>query len=62
MKVALCLIGMVGGKDNFIEQYKKIHKEPYQVMYLDLQSNPARILRNFEEVVWTGSDELTMDD
>lgn len=54
--------GMVGGKDNFIEQYKKIHKEPYQVMYLDLQSNPARILRNFEEVVWTGSDELTMDD
>ena len=54
--------GMVGGYDNFIEQYKNIHKDPYQIMYLDLQTNPARILKNFEEVVWNGDDSLNMDD
>jgi len=48
--------GMVGGKDNFFKHYKNIHSSPYQVMYLDLQSNPARILRNFEEVVWEGNE------
>jgi len=46
--------GAVGGKENFLKWYKDIHKEQFQVMYLDLQSNPARILRNFEEVVWQG--------
>ena len=54
--------GMVGGKENFLNMYKHVHKEPYQIMYLDLQSNPARILKNFEEVVWEGTDELNMDD
>ena len=54
--------GMVGGKENFLKMYKLIHKEPYMIMYLDLQSNPARILKNFEEVVWEGTDELNMDD
>lgn len=48
--------GMVGGKDNFFKQYKKIHSKPFEVMYLDLQSNPARILRNFEEVVWEDNE------
>ena len=48
--------GMVGGKENFFKHYKNIHSSPYQVMYLDLQSNPARILRNFEEVVWEGNE------
>jgi len=50
--------GMVGGKENFFKWYKEIHKEQYSVMYLDLQSNPARILRNFEEVLWK-DDEHT---
>ena len=53
---------MVGGYDNFILNYKNIHKEPYQIMYLDLSSNPARILKNFEEVVWNGDDSLNMDE
>ncbi len=51
--------GNVGGKENFLKHYKEIHKEPFQVMYIDLQSNPARILRNFEEVVWHGDDSDT---
>ncbi len=61
-KIAEEYAGMVGGYDNFIKWYKDIHKTPYQIMYLDLASNPARILRNFEEVVWNGDDSLNMDD
>ncbi len=51
--------GSVGGKENFLKHYKDIHSSPFQVMYLDLQNNPARILRNFEEVVWQGDDSDT---
>ena len=61
-KIAEEYSGMVGGRENFLKMYKHIHKEPYMIMYLDLQSNPARILRNFEEVVWEGTDELNMED
>lgn len=61
-KIAEEYAGMVGGKENFLKMYKLIHAEPYQIMYLDLQSNPARILRNFEEVVWEGDDSLNMED
>lgn len=48
---------MVGGMDNFLSLYKEVHREPYQILYLDLQKNPARALRNFEEVLWEGSSE-----
>ena len=30
-------------------------------MYLDLQSNPARVLRNFEEVLWQGDESQSPD-
>lgn len=55
-KIAEEYAGNVGGKENFLKYYKEIHSEPFQVMYLDLQSNPARILKNFESVVWEGND------
>ena len=55
-KIAEEYAGNVGGKENFLKYYKQIHSEPFQVMYLDLQSNPARILKNFESVVWEGND------
>ena len=58
-KIAEEYSGMVGGKENFFKWYKEIHSQPFSVMYLDLQSNPARILRNFEEVVWSGDGEDT---
>ena len=48
---------MVGGEENFNSLYDKIHSSPYQYMVLDLQSNPARVLRNFEEVLWQGKKE-----
>jgi len=31
-------------------------------MYLDLQSNPARILRNFEEVLYVDTDDHDLED
>lgn len=55
-KIAEEYSGMVGGKENFFKHYKAIHSEPFMVMYLDLQSNPARILKNFEEVVWEDNE------
>ncbi len=61
-KIAEEYAGMCGGYDNFIKHYKDIHKVPFQIMYIDLQNNPSRILRNFEEVVWNGDDSLNMDD
>jgi len=61
-KIAEEYSGMAGGYDNFMKWYKTIHKDKYQIMYLDLQSNPARILHNFEKVVWEGDDEEHLDD
>jgi hypothetical protein len=48
---------MVGGEDNFNQLYDQIHGKPYQYMVIDLQSNPARVLRNFEDVMWEGKRE-----
>ena len=48
---------MCGGPENFNSLYDKIHSKPYQYMVIDLQSNPARVLRNFEEVLWQGKKE-----
>jgi len=48
---------MVGGEDNFNSLYDQIHSSPYQYMVLDLQSNPARVLHNFEKVLWEGKKE-----
>jgi hypothetical protein len=61
MKIAEEYGPMVGSEDNFIKLYKIIHKEPYQIMYIDLQSNPARVLRNFEEVLWEGDQSMDND-
>jgi len=46
---------MDGGEDNFNMLYDQIHSKPYQYMVLDLQSNPARVIHNFEKVMWQGS-------
>ncbi len=51
-----------GGQENFISLYKTIHKEPYQIMYIDLQSNPARVLKNFEEVLWQGDQSHDIEE
>ena len=44
--------GNVGGEDNFMRMYKDIHSIPYQIMYLKMSENPARVYRNFEEQIY----------
>jgi hypothetical protein len=39
---------LVGGQENFLKMYDEVHSEPYNIMYLDLQSNPARVFKNHE--------------
>tara|TARA_R110000824_G_scaffold692_2_gene4311 strand:+ start:611 stop:1321 length:711 start_codon:yes stop_codon:yes gene_type:complete len=56
-KVAEEYAPMVGGDANFHKLYNMIHEKPYQYMYLDLQSNPARIIQNFDNVLWEGNKE-----
>ena len=56
-KVAEEYSPMVGGEDNFNMLYDKIHSKPFQYMVIDLQSNPARVLHNFDEVLWQGEQQ-----
>ena len=44
--------GNVGGDDSFMAMYKDIHKEPFQIMYIKMSTNPAQVFRNFEEQIY----------
>jgi len=50
----------IGGMDNFLKLYDMVHSKPFQIMAIDLTTNPARVLRNFTEVIYEGEkvDEL----
>ncbi len=43
---------LVGGQENFLKMYDEVHSEPYNIMYLDLQSNPARVFKNHEKQLY----------
>jgi hypothetical protein len=53
-KISLEFSGMFGGDDNFRKIYHKATEQRYDFLYLDLQSNPARAFRNFEEQLAEG--------
>ena len=48
---------MIENEKTFNMLYDQIHSKPYQYMVLDLQSNPARVLHNFDKVIWVGKKE-----
>jgi len=50
--------GMMGGDEKFRKIYKKATEQRYDFLYLDLQSNPARAFRNFEEQLAEGDKLL----
>ena len=50
--------GMFGGDKNFRKIYAKATEQRYDFLYLDLQSNPARAFRNFEEQIADGDKLL----
>ncbi len=53
-KISQEMSGMFGGDDKFRKIYHKATEVRYDFLYLDLQSNPARAFRNFEEQLAEG--------
>ena len=51
---------MFGGDEKFRKIYNKATEQRYDFLYLDLQNNPARAFRNFEEQLAEG-DNLLFD-
>jgi len=50
--------GMYGGDEKFRKIYHKATEQRYDFLFLDLQSNPARAFRNFEEQLAEGDKLL----
>ncbi len=60
-KISAEYSGMFGGDEKFRKIYSKATEVRYDFLYLDLQSNPARAFRNFEEQLAEGSNLLFGD-
>ena len=60
-KISAEFSGMFGGDDKFRQIYRKATEQRYNFLYLDLQSNPARAFRNFEQQIAEG-DRLMFGD
>jgi len=59
-KISAEYSGMFGGDEKFRKIYHKATEQRYDFLYLDLQSNPARAFRNFEDQIANG-DQLLFD-
>ena len=57
-KISLEFSGMFGGDEKFRKIYHKATEQRYDFLYLDLQSNPSRAFRNFEEQIAEGDNLL----
>ena len=57
-KISAEYSGMFGGDDKFRKIYHKATEQRYDFLYLDLQSNPARAFRNFEDQLANGDQLL----
>ena len=57
-KISAEYSGMFGGDEKFRKIYHKATEQRYDFLYLDLQSNPARAFRNFEEQIANGDQLL----
>jgi hypothetical protein len=60
-KISQEFSGMMGGDEKFRKIYHKATEQRYDFLYLDLQSNPARAFRCFEEQLAEG-DRLLFGD
>ena len=59
-KISQEFSGMFGGDEKFRKIYHKATEQRYDFLFLDLQENPARAFRNFEEQLSEG-DNLLFD-
>ena len=57
-KISQEMSGMFGGDEKFRKIYHKATEQKYDFLFLDLQSNPARAFRNFEEQLSEGDKLL----
>jgi len=57
-KISQEFSGMFGGDEKFRKIYAKATEQRYDFLFLDLQSNPARAFRNFEEQIAEGENLL----
>ena len=55
-KISAEFSGMFGGDEKFRKIYAKATEQRYDILYIDLQSNPARAFRNFEEQIAEGDN------
>ena len=53
---------LYGGNDNFKKLYKQAVNKRYNFLFLDIQNNPTRAFRNFDELIYTGNDISEMED
>jgi len=57
-KISDEMSGMFGGDEKFRKIYHKATEQRYDFLFLDLQNNPARAFRNFEEQLAEGDKLL----
>ena len=55
-KISQEFSGMFGGDEKFRQIYHKATEQRCDFLYLDLQSNPARAFRNFEDQIAEGAN------
>jgi len=57
-KISQEMSGMFGGDERFRKIYHKATEQRYDFLFLDLQENPARAFRNFEDLLAEGDNLL----
>ncbi len=50
-----------GGERKYIDVYEKATNEPYNFLYLDLQSNPSLAYKNFKELIYRGNPQADIE-
>jgi len=59
MKMAEEYGGAVGGERKFLELYKEATPNPYDFMYIDLQSNPTKVYSTFQKLIYEHRDKYS---
>ena len=58
LKIAEEYGDLFGGPEKWIALYKKATPERYNFIHMDLQSNPPKMYRNFDELIAEGEKDM----
>jgi hypothetical protein len=50
-----------GGEKSFLDLYNKATDKPYSFLYLDLQSNPAKAYKGFNELIYEKTSNIAIE-